>query len=91
MDCLDRTNVAQAALAKDALQRQLVKTGILTVKEKLEDHPEFMHVFRNGELLPRSCPSTTNLTKNQSLRWDHVQYGPIMRIPFRKPIAVLER
>ncbi|KAJ9124201.1 hypothetical protein QFC22_000998 [Naganishia vaughanmartiniae] len=47
MDCLDRTNVAQAALAKDALQRQLVKTGILTVKERLEDHPEFMHVFRN--------------------------------------------
>ncbi|GHJ88314.1 hypothetical protein NliqN6_4716 [Naganishia liquefaciens] len=47
MDCLDRTNVVQAAVAKDALQRQLVKTGVLSVKERLEDHPDFMHVFRH--------------------------------------------
>lgn len=47
MDCLDRTNVAQAALAKDAMQRQLREVGILSHKESLEDHPEFMHTFRN--------------------------------------------
>lgn len=57
MDCLDRTNVAQAALAKDALQRQLVKTGVLSVKERLEDHPEFMHVFRHGKSLPQVLSS----------------------------------
>jgi hypothetical protein len=51
MDCLDRTNVVQAATAKDALQRQLIKTGVLGVKERLEDHPDFMHVFRHGESL----------------------------------------
>lgn len=49
MDCLDRTNVVQAAVAKDALQRQLVKTGVLSVKERLEDHPDFMHIFRHGK------------------------------------------
>lgn len=47
MDCLDRTNVAQAALGKDALIRQLRSTGVLGYKESLDDHAEFMHVFRN--------------------------------------------
>lgn len=47
MDCLDRTNVAQAALAKDAMQRQLTSIGILSPKETLDDHAEFIHVFRN--------------------------------------------
>lgn len=49
MDCLDRTNVAQAALGKDALQRQLRSTGVLGYKENIDDQAEFMHVFRNGE------------------------------------------
>jgi hypothetical protein len=66
MDCLDRTNVAQAALAKDALQRQLVKTGVLTVKERLEDHPEFMQVFRNGKSQLQSY-SFGDLTKGHVL------------------------
>ena len=49
MDCLDRTNVTQAALAKDALQRQLQSIGVLSHKENLDDHAEFTHVFRNGK------------------------------------------
>ncbi|KAG7558217.1 hypothetical protein FFLO_02870 [Filobasidium floriforme] len=47
MDCLDRTNVTQAALAKDALQRQLQSIGVLAHKETIDDHSEFIHVFRN--------------------------------------------
>ena len=48
MDCLDRTNVAQAAIAKDALQRQLRAVGVLSHKEKVDQHDDFMHIFRNG-------------------------------------------
>lgn len=48
MDCLDRTNVTQAALGKWALDRQLRDAGVLSHKETVEDHPEFMNIFRNG-------------------------------------------
>lgn len=48
MDCLDRTNVTQSALARWALTRQLRAGGILSHKENVEDHEEFMHMFRNG-------------------------------------------
>jgi len=47
MDCLDRTNVAQAAIAKWSLRQQLRAAGILTEKDKVDDHPEFMLVFRS--------------------------------------------
>lgn len=47
MDCLDRTNVAQAALAKWALNEQLRKVGVLSPKESVDDHPDFMVDFRN--------------------------------------------
>jgi hypothetical protein len=47
MDCLDRTNVSQAAFAKWALNQQLRQAGIISVKEGVEDHPEFMLIFRN--------------------------------------------
>lgn len=47
MDCLDRTNVAQSALAKWALNQQLRKVGVLSVKESVDDYPEFMSIFRN--------------------------------------------
>ncbi|BEI82641.1 hypothetical protein CcaverHIS002_0305090 [Cutaneotrichosporon cavernicola] len=47
MDCLDRTNVSQAAFAKWALNQQLRQAGILSVKEGVEDHSDFMLIFRN--------------------------------------------
>lgn len=47
MDCLDRTNVGQAAFAKWALNQQLRQAGVLSVKEGVENHPEFMHLFSN--------------------------------------------
>lgn len=49
MDCLDRTNVTQSALGKWALNRQLRSAGVLSVKESVDDHPEFMTVFRHGK------------------------------------------
>lgn len=48
MDCLDRTNVSQSALGKWALSKQLQEVGVLSVKETVEDHPEFMSIIRNG-------------------------------------------
>ena len=50
MDCLDRTNVMQAALGRWVLDKQLRAAGILSHKEGVEDHPEFMNTFRNGQL-----------------------------------------
>ncbi|GMK56462.1 hypothetical protein CspeluHIS016_0303020 [Cutaneotrichosporon spelunceum] len=47
MDCLDRTNVSQAAFAKWALTQQLRQAGVLSVKETVEDHSDFMPIFRN--------------------------------------------
>ncbi|KAG8895156.1 hypothetical protein FRC00_007886, partial [Tulasnella sp. 408] len=47
MDCLDRTNVTQAAVAKWSLTQQLRAAGILNEKDRVDDHPEFMHTFRN--------------------------------------------
>lgn len=47
MDCLDRTNVTQSAFGKWALNQQLRKVGVLSHKESIEDHAEFMSLFRN--------------------------------------------
>jgi hypothetical protein len=48
MDCLDRTNVTQSALGKWAANKQLRDAGVLSIKESVEDHEEFMIMFRNG-------------------------------------------
>ncbi|KNZ61879.1 hypothetical protein VP01_1345g2 [Puccinia sorghi] len=47
MDCLDRTNVLQSALAKWVLTFQLKQAGILEEKESLDTYPDFMFLFRN--------------------------------------------
>jgi len=47
MDCLDRTNVAQSAFGKWALNQQLRKAGVLSIKETVDDHEDFMSIFRN--------------------------------------------
>ena len=48
MDNLDRTNVVQSSLAKWSLTQQLLAIGVLRDKERVDDHPEFMSIFRNG-------------------------------------------
>jgi len=47
MDCLDRTNVVQSTLGRWILNDQLRVLGILADGERLEDHKDFWHVFRN--------------------------------------------
>ncbi|WRT70889.1 uncharacterized protein IL334_007888 [Kwoniella shivajii] len=63
MDCLDRTNVAQSALGRWALNKQLVMAGVLSPKESVEDHDEFMNMFRNvwadhGDTVSRAYAGT---------------------------------
>jgi len=63
MDCLDRTNVSQAALGKWALERQLKAAGILSNKESIDAYPEFMSIFRNvwadhGDTVSRAYAGT---------------------------------
>ncbi|KAG4303873.1 hypothetical protein PORY_002727 [Pneumocystis oryctolagi] len=47
MDCLDRTNVIQSALARWMLTKQLKDIGIFNKNENIEDYPEFDNMFRN--------------------------------------------
>lgn len=49
MDCLDRTNVVQSALARWVLNRQLRRIGILGELEKIENDNAAMSVFNNGK------------------------------------------
>lgn len=47
MDCLDRTNVVQSAFASHALSQILRQAGILKEREVIENHSDFMYIFRN--------------------------------------------
>uniref|UniRef100_A0A2C9LVI7 Phosphatidylinositol-3-phosphatase SAC1 n=1 Tax=Biomphalaria glabrata TaxID=6526 RepID=A0A2C9LVI7_BIOGL len=47
IDCLDRTNVVQSLIAKEILQEQLVKLGILRSEKELQDQKVFDAVFKN--------------------------------------------
>ena len=49
MDNLDRTNVAQSAIAKWMLNRQLRDVGVFQEHESVDSHDGFMHDFRNSE------------------------------------------
>lgn len=51
IDSLDRTNVVQGLLAKRSLEAQLTKLGVLHAGEKIEHHPHFEHIYRNGACL----------------------------------------
>ena len=48
MDNLDRTNVAQSAIARWTLVRQLRDVGILRQDESVESYVRFLEDFRNG-------------------------------------------
>ncbi|KAI9020157.1 SacI homology domain-containing protein [Phycomyces nitens] len=47
MDCLDRTNVVQSTFAKVVLNAQLREIGILGANESVDDHQNFILIFRN--------------------------------------------
>ena len=46
---LDRTNVVQSALGKWVLNNQLRQIGVLGNKESVDEHPVFLHLFRNRQ------------------------------------------
>lgn len=48
MDSLDRTNVVQSTFAKRALTVQLRQAGVLGANETLDNHGDFMFLFRNS-------------------------------------------
>lgn len=50
MDNLDRTNVAQAALAKWTLNRQLRALGVLHETDHIDNHEEMLKDFRESML-----------------------------------------
>jgi len=98
MDCLDRTNVTQSALGRWMLNRQFRAVGILSHKESIEDHENFMTMFRNGMshffvskshlllllLLPYLAP--TSFSSGQANR----QYGQTTEIQYQQPTQVQE-
>lgn len=47
IDCLDRTNVVQSMIAHYVLDLQLSRFKTLPLETKLNDHPEFLYVFKN--------------------------------------------
>lgn len=56
MDNLDRTNVAQAAIAKYVLTKQLRDAGLFSESENIDDHEELSTAFREG-IFPLRLPS----------------------------------
>lgn len=55
MDNLDRTNVAQSAIAKWMLNRQLRDIGVFQEHESVDSHDGFMNDFRNSKLPEPYC------------------------------------
>jgi hypothetical protein len=50
MDCLDRTNVVQSALARIVITKQLVDCGIFNETDRVDMFPDFERMFRNSTL-----------------------------------------
>ncbi|RXK39388.1 inositol/phosphatidylinositol phosphatase [Tremella mesenterica] len=82
MDCLDRTNVTQSALGKWALNKQLRDAGVLSVKESVDEHPEFMSIFRNvwadhGDTVSRAYAGTGALKSDYTRTGQRSREGMI--------------
>lgn len=60
MDNLDRTNVVQSNIAKWSLGRQLQVMGYLSQGETINDHDEFLNLFRNSLFLSVSTSMANN-------------------------------
>jgi hypothetical protein len=48
MDCLDRTNVVQSALARVVITKQLIDCGIFKATDRVDMFPDFERMFRNS-------------------------------------------
>ncbi|GIY70231.1 phosphatidylinositol-3-phosphatase SAC1 [Caerostris darwini] len=47
IDCLDRTNVVQSLLARESLQLQMQRLGILNQGQKVGNQPHFEYIYKN--------------------------------------------
>jgi hypothetical protein len=81
MDCLDRTNVTQSALGRWMLNWQLRAVGILSHKESIDDHENFMTNFMNGM---SSFPVSTSI----SLSHPFSHLSSFAHLPFQPSIFV---
>lgn len=66
MDNLDRTNVAQAAIAKYVLTKQLRDAGLFSECETIDNHEELSTSFREG-MFPLHLPRPSALILMNSL------------------------
>ena len=55
MDNLDRTNVAQAAIAKWTLNKQLLALGILRGNDEIDNYDELAKDFRESKPCTMEC------------------------------------
>ncbi|XP_059607415.1 phosphatidylinositide phosphatase SAC2 isoform X2 [Phlebotomus argentipes] len=81
MDCLDRTNVVQTALAKVALESQLIKLGIVSPCTAIPDRlrESFMVLWaNNGDIISRQYAGT-NALKGDFTRTGERKFAGIMR------------
>jgi hypothetical protein len=47
IDSLDRTNVVESEFAKMVLEKQFKDLGIFKPGDTIQDHPDFLHIFKN--------------------------------------------
>lgn len=58
MDCLDRTNVVQSAIASWVLSQQLRYAGIIQSQDRIDNYPEFQVIFRKRWFFNSNFDST---------------------------------
>ncbi|CAD6186140.1 unnamed protein product [Caenorhabditis auriculariae] len=80
IDCLDRTNVVQAMLARVSLTTQLQKLGIISEDQRVETIPELEHVFKhlwadNGDQCSRQYAGTGALKADFTRLGRRTYYG----------------
>jgi hypothetical protein len=80
IDCLDRTNVVQALMAKRILHIQLIKIGVLGENESIESHEALHSKFRNvwadnGDALSVQYAGTGALKSDFTRTGKRTHYG----------------
>lgn len=71
---MDRTNVVQSAFGKFVLTEQLRAIGVISGKESLDDHEDFMSVFRNSELYVHHSKFGRGISSCLQVWADHADY-----------------
>jgi len=83
MDCLDRTNVVQGLLARQTLEKQLCKLGIIGQANKIVEFADFEHTFKNvwadnGDMMANQYTGTGALKTDYTRTGKRTKWGLIM-------------